>query len=101
MIKMVIWDQSKPLSLYLKSKNQKFKNQKFVNCAFIIHKNGNKTSIQPILELNSTSFMLRVKKLSTGGGGPGGMGEPSKFLLGSLILVFTWICKYITWISKQ
>ena len=60
---MVILDQSKPVSLYLKIK--KFKNQKFVNCTFIIHKNGNKTS------------------------------------LGSVILVLTWISKYITWISKQ
>ena len=34
-------------------------------------------------------------------GGPGGMGEPSKLLLGSVILVFTWISKYISWISKQ
>ena len=34
-------------------------------------------------------------------GGPGGMGEPSKFLLGSVISVFSWISKYITWISKQ
>ena len=25
---------------------------------FIIHKNGNKTCIQPILKLNSTSFMF-------------------------------------------
>ena len=30
-----------------------------------------------------------------------GMGEPSKLLLGSVISVFTWISKYITWISKQ
>ena len=31
----------------------------------------------------------------------GGMGEPSKLLLGYVISVFTWISKYITWISKQ
>ena len=36
----------------------KLKNLKFVNCTFIIYKNGNKTSIQPILKLNSTSFMF-------------------------------------------
>ena len=45
MIKMVILDQSKPISLILKIK--KFKNPKFVNCTFIIHKNANKTSIHP------------------------------------------------------
>ena len=55
-IKMVILDQSKPILLYLKIK--KFKNPKFVNFTFIIHKNGNKTSIQPIIKLNSTSFMF-------------------------------------------
>ena len=53
---MVILDQSKPISLYLKIK--KFKNPKFVNNTFIINKNGNKTSIQHILKSNSTSFMF-------------------------------------------
>ena len=57
-MKMVIWDQSKPISLYLKNTNLKFKTPKFVYCTFIIHKNGNKTSIQPILKSNSTSFMF-------------------------------------------
>ena len=28
---------------------------------FIIHKNRNKTSIQPILESDSTSFMFNIK----------------------------------------
>ena len=56
MIKMVILDQSKPISLLLKK--EKFKNLKFANCMFIIHKNGNKTSIQPILKSNSISFMF-------------------------------------------
>ena len=54
MIKIVILDQSKPISLYLKIK----KNPKYVNCTFIIHKNGNKTSIKLILKSNSTSFMF-------------------------------------------
>ena len=36
MIKMVILDQSKPISLILKKKNPKF-----VNYTFIIYKNGN------------------------------------------------------------
>ena len=78
MIKMVILDQSKPISLYLKIK--KFKNPKYVNCMFIIHKNRNKTSIQPIRKLNSLSFMfnnifceMKVKKSYP----LGGMGEPS------------------------
>ena len=31
---------------------------KFINCMFIIYKNGNKTSIHPILKSNSTSFMF-------------------------------------------
>ena len=58
MIKMVILDQSKPISLILKkTKNSKFKNTEFVNYTVIIHKNGNKISIQPLLKSNSTSFM--------------------------------------------
>ena len=52
-IKMVIFDQSKPIF-----ENKKFKNPKLVNCKFIVHKNGNKTSRQLILKLNSTSFMF-------------------------------------------
>ena len=36
MIKIVILDNSKPISLILKTKNPKF-----VNCTFIIYKNGN------------------------------------------------------------
>ena len=53
MMKMDILDQSKPISLI-----KNLKNPKFVHFMFIIHKNGNKTSIQPILKSNSTSFML-------------------------------------------
>ena len=75
---------------------------------FIIHKNINKTSVQPILKSNSTSFVfynifseIKGKNVIRWGGRPGGMGEPSLFLLGSVITVFTWISKYITWISKQ
>ena len=103
MIKMVVWDQNKPIWLCLKI--QKSKNQKFVNCTFIIHKNGNKTSIQPILKSNSTSFMFNnifsrriLKKLPTGGEGNGGTVLISSW---KWITVFTWISKYITWISKQ
>ena len=62
MIKMVILDHSKPMSL------------------IIIHKNGNKTSIQPILKSNSTSFtfknifcQMNIKKITHGEGlGEGG-----------------------------
>ena len=74
---------------------------------FIIHKNRNKTSIQPILESDSTSYMFNKKFCEMKGkkvihwGGPGGMGEQSKLLLGSVISVFTWLSKYITWISTQ
>ena len=53
---MIILDPSKPISLF-----EKKKNSKFINCTFIIHKNGNKMSIQPILKQNSTSFMLNKK----------------------------------------
>ena len=94
MIKMVILDQSKPISLYLKIKKLKIE-----NCMFIILKNGNKTSTQPKLISNFTSFMFNKKNCEMKGknviywGGPGGMGEPSKLLLGRVISVFTWISK--------
>ena len=73
---------------------------------FIIHKNGNKTIIQPILKSNFTSFMFNKKNCEMGKkvvqwGAGWGNGEPSKLLLGSGISVFTWISKYITRISKQ
>ena len=56
MIKIVILDQSMPILLILKTKNIKF-----VHSMFIVHKNGNKTSIQPILKSNSTYFMFNRK----------------------------------------
>ena len=60
MIIMVVLDQNKPiwLILIIKKKNKKLENQIFINFTFIIHKNGNKTSIQPILKSNFTSFMF-------------------------------------------
>ena len=58
MIKMVILDQSKPKSLYLKIKKFKIQKSEIVNCTFIIHKNGNKTSAQPILK-----SILQLKKI--------------------------------------
>ena len=104
MIKIIILDQSKPISLYLKKKKSKFKNPKYVNYTFIIHKNRNKTSIQPILKSNSTSFMFNKKFCEMKGKKVihlGELWEPSKLLLGRVISVFIWISKYITWISKQ
>ena len=69
------------IAIFENKKNQKLKNPKFVNCMFIIDKKGNKTSIQPILKSNSTSFIkffceMKGKKVIHWGG-LGGMGEPS------------------------
>ena len=54
---------------------------------FIIHKNINKTTIQPILKLNSTSFMfnnnfceMNIKKVTHGGAWGKGGNRPN-FLL--------------------
>ena len=101
MIKIVILDQSKPISLYLKIKKSKI--QKFINYTFIIHKNGNNTGIQPILKLNYTSFMFntifckmrwRVKKLSTDHwGGPGGNG--------GAVLISSWKCNFSIYLDIQ
>ena len=88
MIKIVIWDQSRPISLYLKIQNSKFKNLQFVNCTFIIYKNGNKTNIQPILQSNSTSFMfnnifceININKVIHWGGGLGEWENRPNFFL--------------------
>ena len=82
---MVILDQSKPISLILKKK--KIKNLKFVNCTFIICKNINKISIQPILKSNFTYFMfnnifceMTIKKVITWGG-QGEWGNRPNFFL--------------------
>ena len=48
MLKMVISDQSKAISLYLKIK----KNPEYVNCTFITHKNGYKTSVLYIRQVS-------------------------------------------------
>ena len=68
---------------FWKTIKQKYKNRTLVNCTFIIHENGNKTSIQPVLKLNSTPFMfnnnfcdMSIKK-SYIRRGSGGMGESS------------------------
>ena len=89
MNKIVILDQSKPISLYLKIK--KLKNPKFINCMFIICKNGNKTIIlQPILKSNATSFIfnnifceIKSKMLSTGGGRGRGWSNVGTLLISS------------------
>ena len=79
MIKIVILDQSKPISLILKNKKSKI-------CKLHVYysKNGNKISTQPILKSNSTSFMfnnifckMNIKKVIHCGRGAGGMDEPS------------------------
>ena len=77
MIKILILDQSKPISLILKNKKPKI-------CKLHIYysKNGNKTSIQPILKSNSTSFMFNnifyeMKGKKVIHRGLGGMGKPS------------------------
>ena len=99
MIKMVILYQSKPISLYLKIKKLKFKIQKFVNCTFIIHKTGNKTSIQPILNSNSTSFMfnnifceMNIKVIHWGGGAK---------VNGGTILISSWKYNYSIYLDIQ
>ena len=96
---MVIWYQIKPISLYFKIKKlQKFKNPKFVNCPFIIHKNGNKPSIQPILKSNYTSFMFNnilcemkgTKVIAGGGWGNGGT-----------VRIASWKCNFAIYLDIQ
>ena len=72
-INILTLDQNKPIWLILKIQNRKFKNPEFVYFTFIFIKNGNKTSIQPILKSNSTSSMItnyfcemNIKKVSHG-----------------------------------
>ena len=74
----------------------KLKNPKFVNYTFIIHKNGNQTSIQPILKSNSTSFMfinifceIRVKKVIHWGGN------------GGPVLISSWRCNFSIYLDIQ
>ena len=68
MIKIVILDQSRPISLILK-----IEKSKICKLNVIIYKNGNETCIQPILKLNSASFMfnnifceMNIKKVIDG-----------------------------------
>ena len=55
---MVILDQSKGLSLYLKIKKLKIQKSKICKLHVYCHKNGNKRSKQPILKSNFTYFMF-------------------------------------------
>ena len=87
MIKIVILDQSKPISLILKIKKLKIENSIICNFARLLFiKNGNKTSIPPILKSNSTSFMfsnifceMTIKKVIHWG--EGGQGNHPNFFL--------------------
>ena len=87
MTKMVILYQSKPISLYLKIKS-KIQKSKICKLHFIIHKKGNKTSIQPILKSNSTSFMfnnifceIKGQKVIHWRGGCGEWGNSPNYVL--------------------
>ena len=93
---MVILDQSKRIQLYLKIKI--FKNPKFANCTFIIHRNRNKTSIQPILKSKSTSFMFNKKNCEIGekvihqGGASGN---------GGTVQIASWKCNFSIYLDIQ
>ena len=59
MIKMIILDQSKPISLILKMKKKKNSKIRHLYISrLLFHKNGNKKSIRPIPKSNSTSFIF-------------------------------------------
>ena len=67
---------------------------------FIIHQNGNETSIQPILISNSTSFMfnnifceMKGKKVIYWGGGAGGNAET--------VLITSWKCNFSIYLDIQ
>ena len=78
MIKIVILDQSKPISLILKIEKSKI--QKFEICKLHVYYiiKLEMTSIQPILKSDSTSFMfnnnfceMNIKKVTHGRGPEG------------------------------
>ena len=97
MIKIVILDQSKTISQYLKIKKSKIQKSKIRKLHIYYLKNGNKTSIPPILKSNFTSFMINKKFCEMKGKKvihwEGAKGELSKSLLGRIISLFTWISK--------
>ena len=99
MIKMVILDQSKAISLYLKIKKAKIQKSEICKLYVIIHKNGNKTSIQPILKSNSTSFIfnnifceINIKKYIHWGGAWGN---------GGTFLISSWKSNYSIYLDIQ
>ena len=66
---------------------------------FIIHKKGNKSSIQPILKSNSTSFMfnnifceMKVKKVNHWGGAGRN---------GGTVLITSWKCNFSIYLDIQ
>ena len=92
----IIFDQSKPISLYLKIKKLKIEKSEISKIACLLFiKNGNKTSIQPILKLNSTSFMfnnifyeMHIKKVVHWGNG-------------GTILISSWNCNFSIYLDIQ
>ena len=96
---MVILPQSKPISLIFEKKIHNFKNPKFGHSTFIIHKNENKTSMQPILKSNSTSFMfnnifceMKGKKVIHWGGIGGN---------GGTVVIASWKCNLGIYLDIQ
>ena len=103
MIKIVILDQSKPISLILKIEKIKIKKSKIckLNVYYIIHTNGNKTSIQPILYrilhlLCSIRFFVRwiSKSYPHWEGGLPRVNEEA-------VLISSWKCNYIIYLDIQ
>ena len=68
---------------------------------FIIHKNGNKTSVKPILKSNSTSFMfnnnfceMNIKKVTFVGGAWGKGLIEGAMQFDAIVLISFWTCNY-------
>ena len=62
---------------------------------FIIHKNGNKTNIQPILKSNSTSFMFDNIFCAMKGKKVIHLGD------GGTVLNSSWKCNFIIYLDIQ
>ena len=77
MIKMVILDQSKPISLIFEKKIQKFEKTKFVHCTFIIHKTEITQVISTSFIFNNIFCEMKDKKVIHWGG----MGNCPNFVL--------------------
>ena len=97
MLKMVILDQSKPIYLIFEEKKIKIsKIQNLYKARLLFIKNGYKTSIQPILKSNSTSFMFNKNICEVKGkkvihcwwnGGP--------------VLISSWRCNFSIYLDIQ